>query len=104
MKYFISLLAIVPTTIFAATLDTSKGFSGFVNLVVGLIQNIIYFVFALVIIVFLWGVVKYWIVGGGDADSVEEGRDFVLAGIIGLVVMFSLWGIVRVFKSTFFGG
>lgn len=94
----------VPNIGFSATIDTSKGFSGFVELIVDLAQNIIYFISALVVVVFLWGVLRYWIAKGGDADAVKEGRDFIIAGIIGIVVMFSVWGLVRILKMTFFGG
>lgn len=88
----------------AATLDTTKGFAGFVELIVGLLESIIYFIFAIAVIVFLWGVIKYWIIGGGDSDTVKEGRDFVFSGIIGMVVMFTMWGLVRLLQNTFFGG
>lgn len=57
--------------------------------------------FAIAFIVFLWGVFKYFILGAADEKSRTEGRQFVLWGIIGLVVIVSLWGLVNLVISTF---
>lgn len=57
--------------------------------------------FAVAFIVFLWGVAKAYIISGGDEASREKGHQLVLWGIIGFVVMISLWGIVNVVANTF---
>lgn len=51
---------------------------------------------AVAFIVFLWGVYKYFIYGGGSDESRGEGKTFVMYGIIGFVIIFSLWGLVNV--------
>ena len=57
--------------------------------------------FALAFIVFLWGIASAYIFSHGDPDKVAEGHKLVLWGIIGFVVMISLWGLVNVVSSTF---
>ena len=57
--------------------------------------------FALAFIVFLWGIANAYIFSHGDPDKVAEGHKLVLWGIIGFVVMVSLWGLVNVVASTF---
>ena len=57
--------------------------------------------FALAFIVFLYGVVKTYILSSGDSAGVETGHKLILWGIIGFVVMISLWGIVNVVANTF---
>lgn len=105
LKFFSKIAFLfIPSVTLAATINTSRGFSGLVSFFVDFIQRIIYFIFALAFIVFLWGVIKYFIVGGGDANSVKEGKRFVFSGIIGFCVMFLLWGIVRLLQNTFLGG
>ena len=57
--------------------------------------------FALAFIVFLWGIVVKYIFSAGDAEKVKEGHKLILWGIIGFVVMISLWGLVNVIANTF---
>jgi len=55
---------------------------------------------AVAFIVFLFGVYKYFILGAADEKSRADGRMFVLWGVIGLVVILSVWGIVNIVKGT----
>lgn len=57
--------------------------------------------FAIAFIVFLYGVFKKYIWSRGDESAVEEGHKLILWGIIGFVVMVSLWGLVNVVGNTF---
>ena len=57
--------------------------------------------FAVAFIVFLYGVAKTYIFSAGEADKVSEGHRLILWGIIGFVVMISLWGLVNVVANTF---
>ncbi|MDQ5901685.1 MAG: hypothetical protein QG580_400 [Patescibacteria group bacterium] len=55
---------------------------------------------SLSVIVFIIGVIKY-IKNGDDSKAREEGRNFMIYGIIGLFVMISVWGLVGVLQGTF---
>ncbi len=69
-------------------------FTNFItNSVVGLL-------YALAIVYFFLGVMKF-IKGADDVKAREEGRQFMIWGIIGLFVMVSFQGIVMVLKNTF---
>jgi len=57
--------------------------------------------FAIAFIVFLYGVFKKYIWSRGDETAVEEGHKLILWGIVGFVVMISLWGLVNVVASSF---
>jgi hypothetical protein len=57
-------------------------------------------ILAIAFLVFLWGVYKYFIQGAADEESRKEGRQFVLWGIIGFVIIFTVWAIVRVLMGT----
>lgn len=57
--------------------------------------------FAIAFIVFLYGVFKKYIWSRGDESAVEEGHKLILWGIIGFVVMISVWGLVNVVSNTF---
>lgn len=56
--------------------------------------------FAVAFLVFLWGVYKYFILGAADDKSRTEGRQWVLWGLIGFVVISSVWGLVNIVQST----
>lgn len=51
---------------------------------------------AIAFIVFLWGVFNYFIWGADNEEKRKEGKTFVMYGIIGFVIIFSLWGLVNV--------
>jgi hypothetical protein len=51
--------------------------------------------FGVALLVFLWGIFKYFILGGGDEGKREEGKQLMLYAIIGFVVMVSVFGIVN---------
>lgn len=72
----------------------SDGIIGVLNTVV--VPLIIAFSFA----AFVWGVVNYFFLNGENDTKREEGRQFILWGIIGLVVIFSVWGFVGILLST----
>ena len=57
---------------------------------------------AISFIVFLWGVFNYFIYGASDETKRKEGRQFVMWGIIGLVIIFSTWALVNIVKGTLF--
>ena len=48
---------------------------------------------------FIWGVANY-ISHGGDQTKMKEAKKFMLWGIIGLTVMFSVWGLIKILQNT----
>jgi hypothetical protein len=57
-------------------------------------------IFAAAFLVFLWGVFRAYIFKHGE-EEVTNGHQLILWGIVGFVVMISLWGIVNVVSNTF---
>ena len=75
---------------------------GYRDSILSAINNIfVPVLFAVAFLVFLWGVYKYFILGAAEEKSREEGRNFVLWGIIGFVVILSVWGLVAIVGNTF---
>lgn len=69
--------------------------------VIGVLNTVVVpIIFTLVFIVFIWGVVNYFFIHGGEEGKREEGRLFILWGIIGMVVLFGVWTIVNIVLST----
>ena len=54
---------------------------------------------ALALVAFFWGIFRYvW--GAGGEDSKADGKKIMLAGLLGLFVMLSVWGIIRIAQSS----
>lgn len=69
--------------------------------IIGILNTVIVpVIFALAFVVFVWGVLNYFFLHGGEEAKRAEGRQFVLWGILGMVVLFSVWGFVNILLST----
>lgn len=97
----LGILFIIPVLTLAA--ETPTDFKSFVGLILGIMNTFIYLIFALTILVLIWGILRAWVIGGGDSHKVEAGKKLVLIGIITLVIMTSLWGILQVLQTTLMG-
>ncbi len=72
----------------------STGIIGVINIVV------VPIIFAFAFAAFIWGVVNYFFLHGGEEAKREEGRKFVFWGILGMVALLSVWGFVNLLLST----
>lgn len=72
----------------------STGIIGVINTVV--VPLIGAFVFA----VFIWGIFQYFLLNGDNEEKRAEGRQFAFWGVIGIVVFFSVWGLVNILLFT----
>ncbi len=54
---------------------------------------------ALGVVYFVWGVISFVI--ASDEEAKTTGRDRMIWGIVGLVVIVGLWGLVRIVTNTF---
>ncbi|KKW41881.1 hypothetical protein A3I46_02255 [Candidatus Kaiserbacteria bacterium RIFCSPLOWO2_02_FULL_54_13] len=57
-------------------------------------------IFAFAFAAFVWGVMRYFFVNGGEEAKRAEGRQFVLWGILAMAVLLSVWGLVNMLLST----
>lgn len=60
-------------------------------------KTVVPLIYALAFILFLIGMVRYFFMGGDEARA--KGKQFMLWSVIGFVVLFSVWGIVRLLLS-----
>ena len=74
--------------------------SGSTGIIGAINSAVVPFIFTLAFLVFIWGVVNYFFIHGDDEKKRVEGRQFVLWGILGMVVLFSVWGLVNMLLST----
>jgi len=81
-----------------------SNFAELVGVFIDILSLVIPFIFGLSLLIIIWKVVDAWIINGGDADKIEEGRNVALWGIIVLVIMSGIWAILRILRSSIFGG
>lgn len=77
------------------------GVASFVRKVNKLIINpLIALLFALALVFFLYGVVEF-IASPADEDKRSKGKKHMLWGLIGMFIMFAVWGIIGILIRTF---
>lgn len=87
-------------TVYAASQDPTEAFASVVNPIIQNIVNpIVMLMFAVAIVVFIWGIVEM-VMHGDDSGAREKGRNHMLAGLIGIVIMLSAWGIIYFISNT----
>jgi len=65
-----------------------------------IINPAIEFAFIIALVVFLWGVVEY-IRGADNETKRKDGRQHILWGIVGFLIMFGVFGIMSILANTF---
>jgi uncharacterized membrane protein YidH (DUF202 family) len=75
-----------------------SGIYGLLDFARNLINQLIPFIIALTVLVFLWGIFRY--VFSSDAEGRKEAQGYMIWGIIALFVMVSVWGLVNILVRT----
>lgn len=84
-----------------ATLPARPKFQDLTCYIVNIIgKSVIPLIFAVAVALFVWGVVQY-VINANDEKERTRGRQFMIWGIIALVVMVSVWGLVSIVTHTF---
>jgi hypothetical protein len=79
--------------------NTVQGMLDYFTCIIG--KSVIPFIFALAALAFIWGAVKFFIIDSGEEAKRDQGKQFMLWGIIALTVMVSIWGLVHILGVTF---
>ncbi|MEK7060348.1 MAG: hypothetical protein AAB970_01890 [Patescibacteria group bacterium] len=63
-------------------------------------KSVIPLIISLALAMFIWGVVQY-VINDQEEAKRAKGRQFMIWGIIGLTIMFAVWGLVKIIGTTF---
>lgn len=80
-----------------------RDFADLVDFFLYMISLLVPLVFGLALLVIVWRIIDAWVLHAGDANKLNEGKQYALWGILVLVVMSGLWAIVAMLRSSFFG-
>jgi len=92
----LSLLYFVSVPVFAEVKTFKELADRAVNTIIGPIVPLL---IGLAVLVFLYGVLTFTFSEGGAKK--EEGKQYMIWGIVGLFVMVSVWGLVAILQGTF---
>ena len=93
-------VAVMPLMAFAQ-FEGSDGIGGLAQSIIDFInQTLVPLVFALALIVFIWGLFQSFILGGTDPEAREKGKGLMLWGIVAFFVMVSVWGLVNILTGS----
>ena len=92
-----SLLPVLALAQALVTTDAVTLFNSILSILNGIVVPLL-IIIAVVVIIF--GAFQF-VTGAGDPEKRKEGRDKILWGIVGIVVMFSIWGLINIVLSTF---
>jgi len=93
------VLSFAQTTATKVCSATINNIGDIVCVIGSILNRIIPVLLALGVLFFIWGVVQYMI--GGDEEAKKKGKNKIIYGIIGLVVIVGMWGLVNIVVKTF---
>jgi len=102
----------LPTLVLAQAItgaDVKSGINSFGDIVTLLTNKVVTslatLLLSLGLLAFFWGIVQF-IIGSrnGEEKAITAGKQFMGWGLVGLFVMFSVYGIIKLSQSIFFGG
>ncbi len=99
-----SVLSLMPLAASAQTVTPCTGVGlgtipGIICRIGDILDTVIPVLVVLGVVYFVWGVVTYVI--SSDEEAKKSGRDRMIYGIIGLVVIVAMWGLVGILNNTF---
>ncbi len=77
-------------------------FAELVDLLIGILSLIVPLIFSLALLVIVWKLIDAWIINAGDVSKREAGKQYATWGILILVIMSSIWAILRILRSSLF--
>jgi len=92
----LAAVLLLPIISFAATTD----FKSLVNKIIENINYLMALVVGLAVFVFIWGIFRYFVAGANE-KKVEEARNVLIYGLLGIFIMLSVWGLVNILINTF---
>jgi len=81
----------VPMVAFA---QTPTNLSNLISFAGDMLNRLIPVLIAFALVVFFWGLIQY-------IRTHKGGKDIMIAGLVGLFIMVSVWGILRLAQNTF---
>lgn len=99
MKKIIALLAVFVPALAGAQVITDV--NSLTYKLTNIANTFIQILIAVAVLYIIWHVVRFLIIGGTDEEARKTARTAILWGVIGLFIILSIWGLVRILTNTF---
>lgn len=63
-------------------------------------EVLIPFIIGIGFLVFVWGMFKFFIVGGANDDAKEQGKSLMIYATLGFLLIIVFWGVVNLLASS----
>jgi len=70
------------------------------NILVFTNNVLIPFIIGIGFLVFVWGMFRYFIVGGANEDAKEEGKSLMIYATLGFLLIIVFWGVVNLLTAS----
>lgn len=106
LQYLLAILLLLPLSVRAETVDPRKSLqdaaSGTglktdkdpVEIIVDIINVLLYFLGSIFLVLILWAGFK-WMTAAGNNDAIKKSRDTIVNSVIGLIIIFASYAIVN---------
>lgn len=111
-KYILSILLLWPVTVLANPLDSlNQAADGTglkteqdpVEIIVGIVNILLYFVGTIFMILIVWAGFR-WMTSAGNTDAVKKARETIINSVIGLVIIFASYVLVNFVITNLMNG
>lgn len=101
---FILAAVFLPATVSAQGIAVSSDAGPFQDLLENILafsnDILIPFIIGIGFLVFVWGMFKFFIFGGANEESKEQGKSLIIWATIGFVMIIIFWGIVNLLTES----
>lgn len=97
-----TLSLLTPLLAFAQQFDADGGeFGEFLRNVLGFINGVLIpFILGIGFLFFVWGMFKFFILGGANDDEKEKGKSLMVYATLGFVLIIIFWGVVNLIANA----
>lgn len=111
MKKIFKYIPLLAITLFtsvaeAGTNSLTEGYEGgqtgdlLINLSNFFVNVLVPFFLAVAFLMFVWGVIRYFVIGGANDDAKSKGKSLMVYAIAAFVLILIFWGIVNILTKS----
>lgn len=98
MRKSILLVGVIMSSMPLSVFAEGDGIIGIITVFSKILGVLIPVLVSLAVVYFMWGVIQYLLVG--NEEKKKKAKEVIISGLIGLFIIVSFWGIIKVISNT----
>lgn len=94
------LFVVAFLSLFSPFIADAKSIKDIIQVFIDTLGLVVKLLWLLAFVVFIWGIVKF-IAAAGNSAKKESARNYIIYGLIGIFVLLSFMGIIKIVGDTF---